>query len=183
MAPSPRGWGCLPSDSTHPQGPRRALAGQDAMNTGVPPPSAWSTGQRITPPGRGPEVAAGADAHNGAAVCRRCSALTFFRKAIRGRWRCPWSSRVTVMVPGRAARCGAAGKAGWRRGDPNRTHLATATRLLSLPRAAPVLCVAANQHPPPHAYLHEGVGRRRCRLGALAGARSARGGGGAGGGA
>lgn len=82
------------------------------------------------------------------------------------------------MVPGRAGpdsavRCGAAGGAGWRSGDPDRTHLATATRLLSLPRAAPVLRVAANQHPPPHAYLHEEVGRRRCRLGALAGARSA----------
>lgn len=43
MAPNPHGWGCHPSDSTHPEEPRGALAGQDATNTGVvvvpPPPS------------------------------------------------------------------------------------------------------------------------------------------------
>lgn len=87
MAPNPHGWGCHPSDSTHPEEPRGALAGQDATNTGVvvvpPPPQPGAPGSASPRPAAVPRWRA--DAHNGAAVSRRCSALTFFKKAIRGR--------------------------------------------------------------------------------------------------
>lgn len=139
---------------THPEGPWKAEARQDAMDTGPP---ARSTGHRITPPVPGP---AGADVRSGAAACGACSSLTFFRKAIRGRWRCPWSSRVTVMMPGRAERAvragGAAAPAGrtWLRPPAARHHR------LSLPGAVPAPRVVTNQRPLSHAHLHEGVGRR-----------------------
>lgn len=93
-ASNSRGSGCRPSDPATSEGPRRAVAGQDAMNTGPPP--AWSTAQRrpghrtapsrpdLAPP-RPPVLMPRAVA----AVPRHCSALTFLRKAIRGRWRCP----------------------------------------------------------------------------------------------